>query len=208
MALSASYEIESNFQLLMSLFPRLTSTHLWLKAKIKEEDKSLLTDFLTNDTNPYPLDFNVCGSRTTRQSLHEIISNICIHKRLRHRKLNHRDGLTKCLRMAGKLLSTFAFRFRAKDRQQKCDSVLPRKKIYGWKITRFLWLVCSYVEKLKWKASSSISFYRIGSWIFKDFRAKEIPEWKSLRWIAAVFLPSCVCVWQNDHIKLSSSNLS
>lgn len=30
--------------------------------------------------------------------------------------------------MAGKLLSTFAFRFRARDRQQKCDSVLPRKE--------------------------------------------------------------------------------
>jgi hypothetical protein len=44
-------------------------------------------------------------------------------------KLNHHNGLTKCLRMAGKLLSTFAFRFRARDRQQKCDSVLPRKKL-------------------------------------------------------------------------------
>lgn len=28
-----------------------------------------LTDFVTNETNPYPLDLSVCGSRTTRQSL-------------------------------------------------------------------------------------------------------------------------------------------
>lgn len=41
--------------------------------------------------------------------------------------------------MAGKLLSTFAFRFRARDRQQKCDSVLPRekKKNYSSRITSF-----------------------------------------------------------------------
>ena len=44
------------------------------------------------------------------------------------RKLNHHNGLTRCLQMAEKLLSTFAFRFRVRDRQQKCDSVLPRKR--------------------------------------------------------------------------------
>lgn len=30
--------------------------------------------------------------------------------------------------MAGKLLSTFAFQFLVRDRQQKCDSVLPKEK--------------------------------------------------------------------------------
>lgn len=28
-----------------------------------------LTAFLINETNPYPFDFRVCGSRTTLQSL-------------------------------------------------------------------------------------------------------------------------------------------
>lgn len=45
------------------------------------------------------------------------------------RKLNHHNGLTRCLQKAGKLLSTFVFRFRAKDRQRKCDSVLPKEII-------------------------------------------------------------------------------
>lgn len=125
-----------------------------------------LTDFLTNDTNPYPLDFNVWGSRTTRQSLKirkknsvfitrsqisfiscrftflvieiEIVV-LCMMKEIRNvkrlrttnktqskSKLNHHNGLTKCLQTAGKLLSTFAFQFLVRDRQQKCDSVLPR----------------------------------------------------------------------------------
>lgn len=34
-----------------------------------------LTDFLTKDTNPYPFDFRVCGSRTTRQSLQKFNKN-------------------------------------------------------------------------------------------------------------------------------------
>lgn len=59
-------------------------------------------------------------------------------------KLNHHNGLTRCLQMAGKLLSTFEFRFRARDRQRKCDSVLPRKeegrknREFSLKITSFL----------------------------------------------------------------------
>ncbi|CRK94765.1 CLUMA_CG008259, isoform A [Clunio marinus] len=61
--------------------------------------------------------------------------------RIGHNKLNHHNGLTKCLQMAGKLLSTFVFRFQAIDRQQICDSVLPRKKEknknYRLKITSF-----------------------------------------------------------------------
>lgn len=39
-------------------------------------------------------------------------------------KLNHHNGLTKFLQMVGKLLSTFASLFRARDRQRKCDSAL------------------------------------------------------------------------------------
>lgn len=33
------------------------------------KEKLILTDFFTNDTKPYPLDFKVWGSLTTRQSL-------------------------------------------------------------------------------------------------------------------------------------------
>lgn len=48
-------------------------------------------------------------------------------KRDRNRKkskLNHLNGLTKFLQMVEKLLSMFAFQFRARDHQRKCDSVL------------------------------------------------------------------------------------
>lgn len=35
----------------------------------KETFLLVLTDFFTKETNPYPFDFSVCGSLTTRQSL-------------------------------------------------------------------------------------------------------------------------------------------
>lgn len=83
-----------------------------------------------------------------------------ICKRLQ-RKLNHHNGLTRCLQKAGKLLSTFEFRFRARDRQQKCDSVLPRKIISFENYMTFM-IVCSYVpsviaRSLNGKLSYSLS---------------------------------------------------
>lgn len=63
-----------------------TFTNKSLRRKTERKRKEdggkksfLLTDFLTNDTNPYPFDFNVCGSRTTRQSLRARIWEIISH---------------------------------------------------------------------------------------------------------------------------------
>lgn len=99
--------------------------------------------------------------------------------------------------------------------------VFCQEKLYRLKITRLLWLVCSlcvqcHCEELKWKVflflslKLSVAFYRIKSWIFKDFRErvrKRISNGHFSRWIAAVLL-LVMYVWQNHRIKILCSNAS
>ena len=44
----------------------------WRLFHFEKKKNIFLTDFLTNETNPQPLDLSVWGSRTTRQSLYSL----------------------------------------------------------------------------------------------------------------------------------------
>ena len=46
-----------------------------MKLEVDESLREKLTAFLTNETNPYPLDLSVCGSLTTLQSLQQKTSS-------------------------------------------------------------------------------------------------------------------------------------